>query len=65
MGAFFFFLLKGKGLHFIKAKLSVLRNLNKLLKKRKIIQKTRKVDNAYLQKIMEKRCFTVRIRGKF
>jgi hypothetical protein len=65
LGAFLFFLLKGRGLVFLKAKLSVLMNLRELLKKREIIQRNRKVDNAYLRKIMGKKCFTVRIRGKF
>ncbi len=65
IGAFLFFLLKGKGLVFLKAKLSVLRNLRILLRKRKAIQKSQKVDIVYLKKIMEKRCFAVRIKGKF
>jgi len=61
---FLFFLSKGKGLFFLKAKYSVLKNLPKLFKKRKIIQNNRKVDDNYLKKIMEKKCFRVRIKGK-
>ena len=65
IGALIFFLLKGKGLVFLRAKFSVLRNLRTLLRKRKAIQKSRTVDMVYLKKIMEKRCFAVRIKGKF
>jgi len=65
IGAFLFFLSKGRGLVFLKAKLSVSMNLKGLLEKRKVIQKTRRVDNTYLEEIMEKKCFSVRVEGKF
>lgn len=64
LAGFFYFLSKGKGWVFLKAKFSVLLNLRKLLKKRKIIQKNCKVNNNYIKSMMEKRCFSVRIKGK-
>jgi len=62
--AFVYFLIKGKAIRFIQAKIDVLRNLSNLLKKRLEIQKNRKINNYYLLSLFEKRWLTTRIKGK-
>jgi hypothetical protein len=62
--AFVYFLIKGKTIKFIQAKIDVLRNLSNLLKKRLEIQKNRKINNYYLLSLFEKRWLTTRIKGK-
>lgn len=61
-GVYFFY--KGKGLVFLKAKIDVIKELPKLLKKRSKIQKKRKVTLDYLKRGMEKHWLRSRMKRK-
>ena len=62
--AFGYFLLKGKGLVFVKAKFDFLRNFKTVLQKRKRIQAEKTVDDSSLLSLFERRWMETRIRGK-
>ena len=61
---FIFFLIKGRGWSFIKAKLDFLREFKKILEKRKQIQNNIKVSPDYIYSMFDKKWLTTRIRGK-
>ena len=61
---FSFFFLKGRGWSFIKAKLDFLKDLSKVLKKRKQIQCNIKVSHDYIYKMFEKKWLATRVKGK-
>ncbi len=63
--AFCFFLAKGRGGSFIKAKVHFLRDLPGILQKRKEIQRSMRVSPEYIYSLLEKRWMTTRIKGKF
>ncbi len=62
--AFVYFTIKGRGWDFCKAKLFFLVNFGKIMKKRIIVQKSRRVKDQYLDKVMEGDCFKSRIKAK-
>jgi GT2 family glycosyltransferase len=62
--AFAYFIRRGKGKAFVKAKLDFLRNIKLVKEKRKSIQAMKCVDDAYIWAIMEKRWLSTRIKGK-
>ena len=59
--AFFFFVAKGRGGPFIKAKWHALKGLNRALKKRYRIQNNRKVVDEYIWNLFEKELFLPRL----
>jgi hypothetical protein len=54
LAAFVFFVLKGRGLDFIKAKWHALKGLRKALTKRRHIQTTKTVTDLYIWSMFEK-----------
>jgi GT2 family glycosyltransferase len=62
--SFGYFLLKGKGTPFIKAKIDFLKNLNRVKKKRKEIAGLRSVDSEYILLLLERKWLSSRIKGK-
>lgn len=61
IAAFFFFAANGRIKEFIKAKWDVLKGLKVILKKRKQIQRNRKVDDDYIWGLLEKELFFPRL----
>jgi GT2 family glycosyltransferase len=61
IAAFFFFVAKGRGGPFIKAKWHALKGLNRALKKRYRIQNNRKVIDEYIWNLFEKELFLPRL----
>ena len=59
--AFFFFAAKGRIKEFAKAKRDALKGLKRVLKKRRLIQRNRKVDNAYIWALLDKETFFPRL----
>lgn len=51
--AFLYFLLRGKGKSFLKAKIDALKNTSKFLNKRKQVQKTKRVGDMYIWSLMD------------
>lgn len=51
--AFFFFLLKGKGPVYLKAKIDALKGIKRAVQKRKQVQASQKVDNRYIRQLLE------------
>lgn len=62
--AFMYFIKKGKGLAFIKAKVDFIRNFKKVMAKRREIQSMKCVDDSYIWDILEKKWLSTRLRGK-
>ncbi len=65
IAAFFYFAVIGKGKIFIKAKADALKGLKTMLKKRRQIQKARKVSDDYIQNLLEKETFLPRLLRRF
>ena len=61
IAAFFFFLLNGRGITFIKAKRDALKGVGKILKKRRQIQKNKRVDDDYIWSLFEKKIIPDRL----
>ncbi len=61
IAAFFFFAANGRINEFIKAKRDALKGLKKMLKKRKKIQRNRKVDDDYIWGLLERELFLPRL----
>jgi GT2 family glycosyltransferase len=61
VAAFLFFVGKGRGADFIKAKWHALKRLNQALKKRQRVQKTKKVTDEYIWNLFEKELFLPRL----
>jgi hypothetical protein len=61
MAAFFFFTARGRSKDFIKAKWDALKGLNKVLQKRKQIQRSRIVVDDYIWSLLEKELFLPRL----
>ena len=61
IAAFFFFVAKGRGGPFIKAKWHALKGLNRVLKKRRRIQNNRKVVDEYIWTLFERELFLPRL----
>jgi GT2 family glycosyltransferase len=61
MAAFFFFTARGRSKDFIKAKWDALKVLNKVLKKRRQIQRSRIVNDDYIWSLLEKEHFFHRL----
>ena len=61
IAAFFFFAANGRIREFIKAKLDALKGLKGILKKRRQIQRDRRVDDNYIWGLLEKELFFPRL----
>ena len=61
IAAFFFFAANGRIKEFIKAKLDALKGLKRVLKKRRQIQRDRRVDDDYIWGLLEKELFLPRL----
>ena len=61
IGAFFFFITRGRTKDFIKAKWDALKSMKKALKKRKQIQKNRTVEVSYIWRLLERELFFTRL----
>lgn len=61
IAAFFFFAARGRMKEFAMAKRDVLKGLKRILKKRRLIQRTRRVENSYIWSLLEKESFFSRL----
>ncbi|MBF0223900.1 MAG: glycosyltransferase family 2 protein [Desulfobacterales bacterium] len=59
--SFLYFLIKGKGFVFLKAKIDSIKGLNKILKKRRLIQKEKRVGDDYIWSLFQKEIFFDRL----
>ncbi len=64
MIAFGYFMLKGRGILYLKAKIDFLRNFRKTMNKRKDIQKLKIVSDDYIWNMLEKQWLKTRVKGK-
>ena len=65
IAALLFFVAKGRGLDFIKAKWHALKGLNRALEKRRQIQNNKKVTDEYIWSLLEKERFIPRLSRRF
>jgi len=63
--AFFFFALKGQSKIYLKAKKDALLGLNRAIKRRRYIQRNRKVDSRYIQELLSPENFISRYTRRF
>lgn len=61
IAAFFFFAVNGRIKEFIKAKLDAVKGVNRMLEKRRLIQKRKRVDDNYIWSLLEKEQFFPRL----
>lgn len=61
IAAFFFFAAKGRVAEFVKSKWHAMKGLNRALKKRRRVQKTKKVRDEYIWALFEKELFLPRL----
>ena len=61
IASFFYFVVRGRGRDFVKAKRDALKGLKKTLKKRRRIQADRKVDDSYIWALLNKELFIHRL----
>ena len=61
IASFFFFVVRGRGRDFVKSKMDALKGVKKMLKKRRRIQATRKVDDKYIWSLLNKELFIHRL----
>ena len=64
VGAFFFFATRGRMNDFVKAKWDALKGINTALKKRKSIQGSKKVNDAYIWSLFDKETSLARLRRR-
>jgi len=57
----FLFAARGRMKEFAMAKRDVLKGLKRILKKRRLIQRTRRVENSYIWSLLEKESFLPRL----
>lgn len=62
--AFIYFLFKGKGMVFLKAKYVFIKDFKKVLKKRKVVQQSKVIFDEEIWNLFEKKWFSTRIKGK-
>jgi hypothetical protein len=65
IAAFLFFTTNGRIKEFIKAKWDALKGLKRILKKRRLIQRNRRVDDTYIWVLLEKELFFPRLTRRF
>ena len=65
LASFFFFVAKGRGKTFIKAKLDALRGIKRALEKRRRIQNRKKVVDEYIWNLLQKERFLPRLTRRF
>ena len=61
IAAFFFFVAKGRARDFLRAKWHAIKSLNKVMKKRRLIQRNRRVGDDYIWGLLEKELFFPRL----
>lgn len=61
IAAFAFFLVNGRVKEFLKAKRDAVKGVNRMLEKRRLIQKMRSVDDTYIWGLLEKELFSPRL----
>lgn len=62
--AFIYFTKKGKMLPYVRAKIDFIKNIRKVIAKRRLIQSTKCVDNSYIWSVLEKKWLSTRLKGK-
>lgn len=65
IAAFLYFSIKGRIIHFLKAKWHALKGLRGALEKRRLIQCNRKVPDEYVWELLDKELFLPRLRMRF
>jgi GT2 family glycosyltransferase len=65
IAAFSYFVTRGRGMDFFRAKKDALRGLNRVLKKRQRIQRGKEVDDGYLWSLFDRPGLTDRLLGRF
>jgi hypothetical protein len=65
IAAFSYFVTRGRGMDFFRAKKDALRGLNRVLKKRQRIQRGKEVDDGYLWSLFDRPGLTERLLGRF
>ena len=64
IAAFLYFSINGRIKHFIKSKWDALKGIKKMFKKRRKIQKNKKVDDCYIWDLLEKELFLPRLKRR-
>jgi GT2 family glycosyltransferase len=65
IAAFLFFATNGRIKEFIRAKWDAIKGLKKILKKRRLIQRNRRVEDTYIWVLLEKELFFPRLARRF